>query len=256
MPSRRPAALLPFLLAALSAPPLHAQSLRGSPQSVERMYQQARGAGLHFFLTGRGIRNAAEDGAFVKLTPSRDYTLKGVSYPYVKPTTRLFVERLAAQYHSACGERLVVTSAARPRSMHLFNSVSRTVHPTGMAVDLRRSSRASCRNWLRSTLLSLEGAGVLEATEEHHPAHFHVAVFPAPYHEYVAEKGVDLPPLHLKTAAARSSSSGATRYTVRRGDSLWSIAHRNSTTVARLRAANDLNSSVIRPGQKLVIPGR
>jgi LysM repeat protein len=220
------------------------------------MYRHARGAGLHFFLTGRGIRDAAEDGAFVKLRPGRDYTLKGVSYPYVKPTTQLFVERLAKQYRSACGERLVITSATRPRSMHLFNSVSHTVHPTGMAVDLRRSSRASCRNWLRSTLLALEGEGVLEATEEHHPAHFHVAVFPAPYHEYVAEKGVDLPPLRTASASAKATSGATVRYTVRRGDSLWSNARHNSITVARLRAANGLDSSIIQPGQKLVIPGK
>src|ERR1700730_706468 len=49
-----------------------------------------------------------------------------------------------------------------------------------MAVDLRRSDRRACRQWLESTLLALEGEGMVEATREHWPPHYHVAVFPAP----------------------------------------------------------------------------
>lgn len=47
----------------------------------------------------------------------------------------------------------------------------------------------------------------------------------------------------------------AQTYTVTRGDSLWSIAHRNHLTVAQLVAANNLKStSVVQVGQKLIIP--
>jgi hypothetical protein len=62
----------------------------------------------------------------------------------------------------------------RPTSMHLANSVQKTVHPTGMAVDLRAPQRAGCRSWMRTALLGLERQGVVNATEEHRPAHFHV----------------------------------------------------------------------------------
>jgi LysM repeat protein len=225
------------------------------------MYNQARSAELKFFSSGRGIRDAAEDGALVKLQPNGDYTLDGVSYPYVRPATRTFVQRLAAQYRAACGERLVVTSATRPLSLHLINSVSKTVHPTGMAVDLRRSNRRSCRDWLRGTLLDLEGEGLLEATEEHHPPHFHVAVFPGPYSEYLAERSLPTPSVPKKVAVKStsrakksSSSSSAKRHVVRGGESLWGIARRNGTTVAKLKAANHLRTSTIRPGQTLVLP--
>lgn len=245
-----PAAAL-LLLAAATATPAHAQSLRGSQTSVSRMYSHARSADLHFFTTGKGIRNAAADGSLVKLSGNSDYTLDGVSYPYVRPVTRTFVQRLGAQYRAACGERLVVTSAARPRSLHLINSVSKTVHPTGMAVDLRRSNRASCRNWLRSTLLSLEGSGVLEATEEHRPPHFHVAVFPGPYGEYLREKSVALP---VVKQASRATPSSTSRHKVRSGESLWTIAKNNGTTVSKLKAANNLRSSTIQPGQLLRLP--
>jgi hypothetical protein len=45
-----------------------------------------------------------------------------------------------------------------------------------MAVDLRAPG-GSCRPWLRKQLLAASKRGSVDATEEHHPAHFHVIVF-------------------------------------------------------------------------------
>jgi membrane-bound lytic murein transglycosylase D len=45
-------------------------------------------------------------------------------------------------------------------------------------------------------------------------------------------------------------------YRVRPGDTLSVIARRHNTTVSRIKAANRLKSSLIRPGMNLVIPGR
>lgn len=45
-----------------------------------------------------------------------------------------------------------------------------------------------------------------------------------------------------------------TRYVVKKGDSLYVIASRNKTSVAALQRANNIKGSLIRPGQKLVIP--
>ena len=45
-------------------------------------------------------------------------------------------------------------------------------------------------------------------------------------------------------------------HTVRRGESLYLIASRYKTTVARLKQDNKLSSNLIKPGQKLVVaPG-
>ncbi|MFL5579923.1 MAG: LysM peptidoglycan-binding domain-containing protein, partial [Gemmatimonadaceae bacterium] len=55
-------------------------------------------------------------------------------------------------------------------------------------------------------------------------------------------------------AKASAKPAAARRYTVRRGDSLWSIARRHGTTVARLKAVNGLRSSTVRPGRRLVVP--
>jgi hypothetical protein len=227
-----------------------AQSLRGSRGTVERMYAHASDNGIYFYLTSEGIHRAVQRGALVPLRPNRDYTVHAVSYPYVLPATLTFVERLALQYRQACGERLVITSAARPRSMRLSNSVAKSVHPTGMAVDLRKPQNPRCRAWLQRTLLSLDAANVIEAIEEFRPPHFHVAVYPAPYTQYVQRRGGTV---HAARAVA---PAGGGNYRVRSGDSLWGIAQRHGTTVESLRTANRLSSNTLRPGQELVIPGR
>ncbi len=49
----------------------------------------------------------------------------------------------------------------------------------------------------------------------------------------------------------------ATAYTVGKGDSLWSIAHKNHLTKSELAAANNLRpEATLRQGQKLIIPGK
>jgi len=121
-----------------------------------------------------------------------------------------------------------------------------------MAADLRRSNHSPCRAWLESVLLSLERGGVLEATRERHPPHYHVAVFPDPYASYVTR---------LATAESRSAeaagedaSGQAGSYQVRTGDSLWTIARSLGVSVLDLRIANGLSSNRIYPGQLLQVP--
>ncbi len=54
-------------------------------------------------------------------------------------------------------------------------------------------------------------------------------------------------------STTKKSSSGS-RYTVAKGDSLYGIALKKKTTVAKLKAANGLKNDLIRPGQSLKIP--
>lgn len=171
-------AAAPLLLAA-AARPLHAQTLRGSRDAVDRAFRTAQRRDLPFVRSRRELERLARDGEYVRLGASRNVRLKGVGAPYVRPTTRSFVATFAPRYRQACGEPLTVTSAMRPTSVRLPNSVVKSVHPTGMALDLRAPG-GSCRAWLRKELLGYERRGIVDATEERHPAHFHVVVYRAP----------------------------------------------------------------------------
>ncbi|HUF27494.1 MAG TPA: DUF5715 family protein [Gemmatimonadaceae bacterium] len=182
------ASVVPLLLCA-TAEFAHAQSLRGSLASVRRSHAYARTNGLHFHRTGASVRASVSAGRLVALRPSADLRLAGVAHPYVRPTTALFVRRLAAQHRARCGEPLVLTGATRPLSVRLPNGSARSVHPAGIAVDLRRPTGA-CLAWLRRTLLTLEESGLIDGTEERHPPHFHVVVFEVPYRQYLVQRGV------------------------------------------------------------------
>ncbi len=51
--------------------------------------------------------------------------------------------------------------------------------------------------------------------------------------------------------------SSITIYVVQQGDTLWKIAKRYYTTVDNLVLINEIdNPDVIKPGQKLIIPGK
>jgi LysM repeat protein len=214
-----------------------AQSLKGSRFSMERQNQEAVRYGYSFLKTSQEVNNFVANGYLVKVQPDQHFDLHDVSYPYARPAVKMFIERLAAQYHSACGETLTVTSLTRPINRQPSNASTDSVHPTGMAVDLRVPSKRSCRSWLESTLLSLEKTAVLDVTRERNPPHYHVAVFTQPYENYVARL-----------------QEGTEDYVVRRGDSLYLIASRTGTTVQQLRAANALANDLIHPGQTLQIP--
>jgi LysM repeat protein len=225
------------------------QSLRGSSSSLD---QQNRQALRHEFtyLTGRqDVARFVGAGLLVPVGGNAHYKLTDVAFRVARPEVRLFVERLAAQFYATCGTRLVVTSLTRPKSHQPSNASARSVHPTGMAFDLRVPTTVSCRRWLESTLLALEGRRVLDVTLERHPAHFHVALFPGPYLAHVAAVG--RPP----TARVASPERPRGSHTVRRGETLWRIAQTYATTPSAIRQANGLPSTTVRTGQRLVIPG-
>jgi hypothetical protein len=240
----------PFLaVAALLPHEAECQSLRGSRASVDRQYEAAISHDFTFLEKSSDVSRFARLGYLVPVAGGSYYQLAGVSFAYARPEVLTFVERLSSQYHSACGEPLVVTSLTRPERRQPLNASSLSVHPTGMAVDLRVSRRSKCRTWLERTLLALEKEDVIEATRERRPAHYHVAVYPEQYSSYVAgltRRGT------VQVARARASDTHS--YRVNRGDSLWSIARRYGTSVETLKEMNGLSTSRIAAGQKLMVP--
>jgi hypothetical protein len=186
--SRQYVPALAALLLALLPASTNAQSLRGSSASLTRQNRAAERHDFTYLRTASQVRQYVEAGYLVEV-PARGAhheVARGVSFPYARPAVRTFVARLAEQYHHACGEKLVVTSLTRPMSRQPRNASDRSVHPTGMAMDLRRSRRPACQRWIERVLLDLERAGVLEATRERRPPHYHVALYPEPYTAHVA----------------------------------------------------------------------
>ncbi len=229
-------AILTLILAA-AFHAAQAQTLRGSSDSVQRQHSVAVQDGFEFIETGSQIASLVDSGTLLRVRENRNIVLHQVSYPYALPATKLLLERLGGQYRRACGEKLTVTSLLRPMDQQPANASSRSVHPAGMAFDLRIPSRGRCRAWLQQTLLSLEGSGVLDVTRERYPPHYHVAVFSDPYMDYVARL-----------------TNSTREYFVRRGDTLSGIASSAGVTVAQLREVNGITGDFINAGQQLLIP--
>jgi hypothetical protein len=251
------------------------EALRGSKASVEKMYDFARRNGFTFYLTPYTLDDAIAKGKLVPLTGDENYELtRGVGFSYATTEAREFITQFAPQYLAACGAPLVVTSAARPTSRQPRNANPHSVHPTGIAVDIRRPYPGPCLTWVRTALAELEARGFVEATEERHPVHLHLAVLkargtrfklpdltngvvvarqaPAPATTVTATANGDV---SLPATVAADSDSRGRVYLVRQGDTLWDVAQKTGVSVAALAAANHRNpKSVLKPGTTLKLP--
>jgi len=258
-----------FAVLLLTANQAQAQTLKGSPTSVRTQYELAQSYGFSFINTAREVAPKVESGDLHKVSNGRYLELHSVSFPYAVAETNLFLERLSQQYHAACAEKLTVTSLLRPVNRQPVNSVALSVHPTGMAVDLRIPQKSKCRAWLEKTLLSLEKERVLDVTRERFPPHYHVAVYAQPYATRVAaleaKAGQSTTLAQVQPTQEVAQSSGLAgdqashqasqqNYIARKGDSLWKISAKTGVSVTALRTANNLQRDRIVVGQTLRIP--
>lgn len=221
-----------------------AASLTPTRAALLRQGSAARAHDYTYLANETQVRRFVDRGYLVRLSGNRDYAVKHLRLPYARPEVKVFVERLGRQMRGACGDRLVVTSLVRPKNRQPRNSSPLSVHPTGMAMDLRIPATRSCRVWLEGALLNLESRGLLEAARERNPPHYHVVLFPDDYRSYLAR-------VHGVKLASRPAAATAATHRVRPGESLWAIARAHRTSVASLQRANGLRSPTIRPGQVL-----
>src|SRR5262245_37205822 len=177
--------------------------LKGSRKAMKKQNAIAQDQDYTFLRNSGDVHRFVDGGLLVRVRNTSSLKLANVSFPYARPAVKLFAERLSQQYFEACGNKLVVTSLTRPLSRQPWNASDLSVHPAGMALDLRGSERRACGKWLESTLVALEKEGVLEATRERRPPHYHVAVFPSQYESYVA--ALDHGPTTVQLAAENAA---------------------------------------------------
>ncbi|HSG47405.1 MAG TPA: LysM peptidoglycan-binding domain-containing protein, partial [Longimicrobiales bacterium] len=97
---------------------------------------------------------------------------------------------------------------------------------------------------LEDVLLGLERGGVLDATLERYPRHYHIALFPRQYAAYVD---------NIQTRET-TRLGDRMAYTIQAGDSLWDIAREYGTTVDEIQAVNGIDGSRIYAGQVIDLP--
>jgi uncharacterized protein YcbK (DUF882 family) len=164
------------------------KTLKGTKTKVEAAHQQALAHDYTFARDSDHLTRFLRQGLLAEMTGNDDYTLYGVSHPYIRPMGKTFVERLSRQYRAATGEKLIVTSMVRTLDGALWNSSSKSVHPTGMAIDFRIPSNAKARAWLEESFLIMQSRGVIIATREKNPPHYHIVVLPRQYRAYVESR--------------------------------------------------------------------
>ena len=177
-----------LLVAGAAGRPAIASDLVGSKFSMEKQHSVAVDLEYDFALTASELAEVVATGDLEEVVPNGDFEFSGVSFPFAQPEIRAFIERLASEYHAATGLLLVVTSLTRPVSEQPSNASPLSVHPAGMAVDLRIPSDGKARSWLSQRLLDFETLGVLDVTLERRPPHYHVAVYPNQFLETEAPR--------------------------------------------------------------------
>lgn len=118
-------------------------------------------------------------------------------YRYLRPWSKLFLDRLSQEYYARFGQRLRVTSLIRTvqsqiRLSHFdpdaaaATGPNRSAHLTGAAMDIsKRFMSYKEILWMRHVLYQLKQEGVIYAIEEFVEPDFHVMVYPT-YRQYVA----------------------------------------------------------------------
>src|SRR5688500_16071544 len=113
-------------------------ALSGSLASMKHQHRVALKERYTFLRSTAQVAAFVADGLLEPIAGNGDFVVDAqVAHPYGRPETRLFLERLGAQYHEATGKALVVTSLVRPTAEQPANAHRLSVHPAGMAVDFR-----------------------------------------------------------------------------------------------------------------------
>jgi hypothetical protein len=156
--------------------PADAVSLVGGCQTTsEQQLQYARGNQLPLITTVAQYHERIASGQFVLFEGPHLQVL--AKRPYALPSTVAFIAEMSVAYNAAGCGKLVVRDALRLTTERPLNGSMHSVHPAGMAVDIRMQYiKSECGDWLRSYVRLKEAAGKVDGTHELKPEHLHVVV--------------------------------------------------------------------------------
>ncbi len=138
-------------------------------------------------VTHRNFASLRDAGRLVPLNSPHIRFKSNRVIPFVLPKTREVVHALARAYHEAGCGRLVINDALRIGNRRaLWNASRHSVHPRGMAVDVRTNIGligARCADVIWTFAAAQEAAGIADATKEtctkRRPCpHLHLVVVP------------------------------------------------------------------------------
>ena len=156
--------------------PAAAVSLVGGCQTTsEQQHHYARKMMLPLMTTEAEYQARIASGYYVPF--EGPYLQLLAKRPYALPSTVAFVNAMAKEYQATGCGRLIVRGALRLTTERPPNGSIHSVHPAGMAVDIRTNHiPATCAEWLRNYLREKEALGEVDGTHELKPEHLHVVV--------------------------------------------------------------------------------
>lgn len=190
------------LLAATCVPAAAASAnlLRASSDSQIIQNRRADADDLSRMSDANMIQRFANAGLLVRVPgETQHYYTRYIStrYSYLRPWSKLFLDRLGAQYYARFKQPLRVTSMVRTVSLQVSMAKNngnaaaaygerRSSHLTGATLDISKNGMSQAGiNWMREVLYSLRQQGFLYAVEEFSQPTFHIMVYKN-YPEYVA----------------------------------------------------------------------
>jgi hypothetical protein len=173
--------------------------LKGNTHSQLIQNRYADRDDLSRMLDGEMIERFSRNGYLVRVPAStRHYYLRYISpgHRFLRPWSKLFLDRLSRQYYARFKKRLRVTSLVRTVETQQALATSngnaaspygarRSSHLTGATLDIsKRGMTRAELNWMRRVIYSLKKKGYLYGVEEFYQPTFHVMIY-RNYPEYV-----------------------------------------------------------------------
>ena len=166
--------------------------LKGSPESQQRQNQEADRSGLSRVTNTVELDMLKKHGLLIKIPETPGIKIDprlNEQFHVVRPWTAEFLSDLGKKFKKRFKSDLQVNSATRTivyqedLAKHNKNAApvtgdTRSAHLTGAAIDIAKIPLThKQKQWLRKELEELENENLIEATEEHFQAVFHIMVF-------------------------------------------------------------------------------